>query len=142
MATDFFERQAVARRNTKWLIAMFIFAVFAIVGTTFVVTALIAGAASKGHGRFPIGVPFAASAAALGLIAVGSLYKTAQLSAGGTVVAERLGGHALVSLIVEQTHTYYLGDRTHRHDWGYGCGTCPACELRANGWQRWRASRA
>ncbi len=92
MATDFFERQAVARRNTKWLIAMFIFAVFAIVGTTFVVTALIAGAASKGHGRFPIGIPFAASAAALGLIAVGSLYKTAQLSAGGTVVAERLGG--------------------------------------------------
>jgi 7-cyano-7-deazaguanine synthase len=57
-------------------------------------------------------------------------------------MAERLGGHALVSLIVEQTHTCYLGDRTHRHDWGFGCGTCPACELRANGWQRWRARRA
>ena len=44
------------------------------------------------------------------------------------------GGQALVELIVEHTHTCYLGDRTHRHDWGYGCGTCPACELRARGW--------
>ena len=44
------------------------------------------------------------------------------------------GGQALVDLIVENTHTCYLGDRTHRHDWGYGCGTCPACELRARGW--------
>ena len=57
-------------------------------------------------------------------------------------MAERLGGHALVSLIVEQTHSCYLGDRMHRQDWGYGCGTCPACELRANGWQRWRGRRA
>ena len=44
------------------------------------------------------------------------------------------GGQALVDLIVEHTHTCYLGDRTHRHAWGYGCGTCPACELRARGW--------
>jgi hypothetical protein len=36
-----------------------------------------------------------------------------------------------VDLIVEHTHTCYLGDREHRHAWGYGCGTCPACELRA-----------
>lgn len=50
-----------------------------------------------------------------------------------------LGGDALVQLIVEHTHTCYLGDRTHRHDWGYGCGTCPACELRAKGWQQWQA---
>ncbi|HEX5806609.1 MAG TPA: 7-cyano-7-deazaguanine synthase QueC [Macromonas sp.] len=49
------------------------------------------------------------------------------------------GGQALVDLIVEQTHTCYLGDRTRRHDWGYGCGTCPACELRARGWERYRA---
>jgi 7-cyano-7-deazaguanine synthase len=45
------------------------------------------------------------------------------------------GGHALVDLIVEHTHTCYLGDREHRHAWGYGCGTCPACELRARGWE-------
>ena len=51
------------------------------------------------------------------------------------------GGKALVDLIVEDTHTCYLGDRTHRHDWGYGCGTCPACELRARGWMRY-AGRA
>lgn len=52
--------------------------------------------------------------------------------------AEELGGDALIHLIVEETHTCYLGDRGARHDWGYGCGTCPACELRANGWYRWR----
>ncbi|KJS38405.1 MAG: 7-cyano-7-deazaguanine synthase [Hyphomonas sp. BRH_c22] len=55
-------------------------------------------------------------------------------------MAERLGGTALVDLITEQTHTCYLGDRSHRHDWGYGCGTCPACELRASGWQRWKGA--
>ena len=54
------------------------------------------------------------------------------------VLAERLGGTALVEVIREQTHSCYLGDRTHRHDWGYGCGTCPACALRASGWQRYR----
>ena len=48
------------------------------------------------------------------------------------------GGSQLVDLIVEHTHTCYMGDRTHRHDWGYGCGTCPACDLRAKGWERWR----
>ena len=48
------------------------------------------------------------------------------------------GGDALVQVIVEQSHTCYLGDRTHRHDWGYGCGSCPACDLRAKGWARWR----
>ena len=54
-------------------------------------------------------------------------------------LAQALGGDALVALIVEGTHSCYLGDRTHRHDWGYGCGTCPACELRRAGWERWRA---
>lgn len=54
-------------------------------------------------------------------------------------LAEALGGSALVELTRTETHSCYLGDRTHRHDWGYGCGTCPACELRAAGWQRWRA---
>lgn len=54
-------------------------------------------------------------------------------------MAEALGGTALVDLIVEHTHTCYLGDRAHRHAWGYGCGTCPACELRARGWERYKA---
>jgi 7-cyano-7-deazaguanine synthase len=49
-------------------------------------------------------------------------------------LAQELGGGALLDLILEETHTCYLGDRTHRHDWGYGCGTCPACELRAAGY--------
>jgi 7-cyano-7-deazaguanine synthase len=48
-------------------------------------------------------------------------------------LAEALGGRSLVDLIVEHTHTCYLGDREHRHAWGYGCGQCPACELRARG---------
>ena len=55
------------------------------------------------------------------------------------VLAEALGGAALAELIRDETHSCYLGDRSHRHDWGYGCGMCPACELRAGGWQRWRA---
>jgi 7-cyano-7-deazaguanine synthase len=50
-------------------------------------------------------------------------------------MAESLGGNALVQAVVEHTHTCYLGDRSHRHPWGYGCGTCLACELRAKGWQ-------
>lgn len=48
-------------------------------------------------------------------------------------MAEGLGGQDLVALIEEDTHTCYLGDRTLRHAWGYGCNTCPACELRRNG---------
>ena len=47
------------------------------------------------------------------------------------------GGQALVDLIVEHTHTCYLGDRQHRHAWGYGCGECPACLLRARGFETW-----
>jgi 7-cyano-7-deazaguanine synthase len=57
-------------------------------------------------------------------------------------MAESLGGQALVDLIVEHTHTCYLGDRAHRHPWGYGCSNCPACELRACGWERYRAGPA
>lgn len=49
-------------------------------------------------------------------------------------LAERLGGKALVDLIVEHTHTCYLGERGALHAWGYGCATCPACVLRAKGW--------
>ena len=57
-------------------------------------------------------------------------------------LAHELGGEPLVELIREETHTCYLGDRDTRHEWGVGCGTCPACELRAVGWQRWRRARA
>ncbi|MGQ3003845.1 MAG: 7-cyano-7-deazaguanine synthase QueC [Hydrogenophaga sp.] len=49
------------------------------------------------------------------------------------------GGNSLVDLIVEHTHTCYLGDREHRQPWGYGCGGCPACELRAKGWAAYAA---
>jgi 7-cyano-7-deazaguanine synthase len=55
-------------------------------------------------------------------------------------LAESLGGEMLVDLIVEHTHTCYLGERDQRHAWGYGCGRCPACELRARGWERYRAA--
>jgi 7-cyano-7-deazaguanine synthase len=55
-------------------------------------------------------------------------------------LAHTLGGNALVSLITEETHTCYLGDRKTRHAWGYGCGTCPACELRARGHARYAGS--
>jgi len=54
-------------------------------------------------------------------------------------LAERIGGQALVGLIVEASHTCYRGDREHRHAWGYGCGDCPACELRAAGYADWTA---
>ncbi|MEO8811476.1 MAG: 7-cyano-7-deazaguanine synthase QueC [Caulobacteraceae bacterium] len=55
-------------------------------------------------------------------------------------MAKALGGEALVSLIVEETHTCYLGRRAPRHPWGAGCGACPACELRARGWNQWCAA--
>lgn len=56
-------------------------------------------------------------------------------------LAHTIAGDALIRLIVEDTHSCYLGDRLHRHEWGYGCGECPACQLRARGWEQWRASR-
>jgi 7-cyano-7-deazaguanine synthase len=63
-----------------------------------------------------------------------------QLSKAETwALARSLGGEALVAIIVEHTHTCYQGDRAHRHAWGYGCGNCPACALRAKGWAEWRA---
>ena len=56
-------------------------------------------------------------------------------------LAEAEGGTGLVDLIVEHSHTCYRGDRAHRHDWGYGCGTCPACELREKGWNEYKAAQ-
>ncbi|MBC7705046.1 MAG: 7-cyano-7-deazaguanine synthase QueC [Rhodoferax sp.] len=55
-------------------------------------------------------------------------------------LAESLGGVPLIDLILEHTHTCYLGDRAHRHAWGYGCGTCPACALRARGYAQYAAA--
>jgi len=55
-------------------------------------------------------------------------------------MAQELGGDGLVEIIVEETVTCYEGDRTHRHDWGYGCGKCPACELRAGGYQKYKTA--
>lgn len=52
-------------------------------------------------------------------------------------LAARLGGQELVDLIRDDTHTCYLGDRATLHPWGYGCGKCPACELRAAGFDRY-----
>lgn len=52
-----------------------------------------------------------------------------------------LGGDRLVALIAEHSHSCYLGNRETRHEWGYGCGTCPACQLRAAGYQKWLESR-
>ncbi|MDR7039935.1 7-cyano-7-deazaguanine synthase [Methylobacterium sp. BE186] len=54
-------------------------------------------------------------------------------------LADELGGRALVDLIAEESHTCYLGERGERHEWGYGCGTCPACDLRARGYARFVA---
>jgi len=57
-------------------------------------------------------------------------------------LASELGGEALVEIVIEESHTCYLGDRRHRHEWGYGCGTCPACELRARGYDTWQSKGA
>ena len=56
-------------------------------------------------------------------------------------LAHDLGGETLVNLIRTETHTCYVGDRSTRHDWGVGCGRCPACELRGVGWREWQRSR-
>ncbi len=56
-------------------------------------------------------------------------------------LAHEIGGDAFLDMLVEDTHTCYLGDRSHRHDWGYGCGTCPACRLRAEGFAKWMSTR-
>lgn len=50
-------------------------------------------------------------------------------------LAEKLGGRKLVELLRSKSHSCYLGDRATLHDWGHGCGTCPACDLRAKGWR-------
>lgn len=55
-------------------------------------------------------------------------------------LAAETGGPSLVDLIIEDSHTCYTGDRSRRHAWGYGCGQCPACVLRANGYEKYLTS--
>jgi 7-cyano-7-deazaguanine synthase len=62
--------------------------------------------------------------------------------AGTFALAKEIGGKKFLDLVVEETHSCYLGDRSRRHDWGYGCGECPACQLRAAGWERWMSNRS
>jgi 7-cyano-7-deazaguanine synthase len=57
-------------------------------------------------------------------------------------LAEDLGGDSLLKIIQENSHTCYLGDRKQKHEWGYGCGRCPACKLRSEGYARYRALSA
>ena len=56
-------------------------------------------------------------------------------------LAVEIGGEAFLDLLIEESHSCYLGDRTKRHDWGYGCGTCPACQLRAQGFAKFKSRR-
>lgn len=57
-------------------------------------------------------------------------------------LAEQIGGSRFVNLLIDETHTCYLGRRDARHGWGYGCGTCPACELRKSGYEKYLVAMA
>jgi 7-cyano-7-deazaguanine synthase len=59
---------------------------------------------------------------------------------GTFALAKEIGGELLVDLLLAETHTCYRGDRQHRHAWGFGCGECPACRLRAEGYEKWKAA--
>ena len=61
--------------------------------------------------------------------------------AGTFALAQSIGGVPLIDLLLAETHTCYLGDRVHRHEWGFGCGECPACSLRAKGWREYVARK-
>jgi 7-cyano-7-deazaguanine synthase len=56
-------------------------------------------------------------------------------------LAVEIGGEAFLDLVIEDSHSCYLGDRGKRQDWGYGCGTCPACQLRAQGFAKFKSRR-
>jgi 7-cyano-7-deazaguanine synthase len=56
-------------------------------------------------------------------------------------LAEALGGEPFLDLVIEETHSCYYGERGTRHEWGYGCGTCPACELRAQGFRKFQSQK-
>jgi 7-cyano-7-deazaguanine synthase len=57
-------------------------------------------------------------------------------------LAKEIGGRPFLDMVIEETHTCYLGDRSHRHPWGYGCGECPACKLRAEGFARFSSGES
>jgi 7-cyano-7-deazaguanine synthase len=61
--------------------------------------------------------------------------------AGTFALAQEIGGKPLLDLVIEDTHSCYRGERAHRHEWGYGCGDCPACRLRAEGFSRFIAEQ-
>lgn len=56
-------------------------------------------------------------------------------------LAEQIGGQRFLDLVVEDTHSCYLGDRSRHHEWGYGCGQCPACTLRGQGYEKFKSLR-
>ena len=56
-------------------------------------------------------------------------------------MAEQIGGKAFLEIVIEDSHSCYLGDRSKRHDWGFGCGECPACQLRAQGFARFKGRK-
>ena len=56
-------------------------------------------------------------------------------------LAVEIGGEAFLDLLIEDSHSCYMGDRSRRYDWGYGCGTCPACQLRAQGFAKFKTSK-
>jgi 7-cyano-7-deazaguanine synthase len=53
-------------------------------------------------------------------------------------MAQELGGKTLLEIVQERSHTCYIGERSNMHEWGYGCGICPACELRMNGYKSFK----
>src|SRR4029079_10557865 len=117
MATDFFQRQSDARRNTKWLVVMFVLAVIGIVATTMLATAILVGIMQQrsdgqrgrvAHQPTPWQPAVVGGVAALGLIIGGSLFKIAQLARGGTVVAERLGGRRVYPNTTDPTERRLL----------------------------------
>lgn len=61
--------------------------------------------------------------------------------AGTFAMAEEIGGKEFLDLVIEETHSCYMGDRSRRHEWGYGCGECPACKLRAGGFEKFKAGQ-
>jgi 7-cyano-7-deazaguanine synthase len=61
--------------------------------------------------------------------------------AGTFALAEELGGKPFLDLVIEDSHSCYRGERRQRHDWGYGCGDCPACQLRAQGFAKFMSRR-
>jgi len=108
---------------------------------------LVAGMCETDYSGYPdcrdATIKAAAEAISLGMDARFTIHTPLMFvdKAATWAMAEELGGQELVDLIIDETVTCYLGDRTRRHAWGYGCGRCPACELRARGYEKYANSR-